>query len=115
MCKDYSNEVIALIEDFKDRGFEWGKDLKLLCFQSNLSKTEMIQEILNHKNLYFTQKQDHDEEIRYTLYFVYNKSRCRFYVITFRSKIRVITVHVIGRRTLRRYFKKRFKKNGYLD
>jgi|ETNmetMinimDraft_2_1059921.scaffolds.fasta_scaffold08076_4 hypothetical protein len=108
---DYSEEVMNLISKHKYNGFEWWKSIKLLSFEANLTDEEMKEELSGCRDLHFIEKQKRNGEIRYTLYFVYGRRSGRFYVITFRSKIRVITVHQMGSKTLNKYFRRRFKKN----
>ena len=50
-------------------------------------------------------------ETRYVLYFVYSGKRGRVYVIKpMRKELKIITIYPIGKLTLRRYRKKRFKR-----
>jgi len=114
MGKDYSNEVKTLLNSFKERGFEFGKPMKLLNFKSGLFENEMKEELFNFDYLVFTEKQDRSKEIRYALYFVYNKRKGRVFVITFRNKIRIITIYPLGQKTLKKYYKRKFKKDGKL-
>ena len=114
MLKDYSKEVKKLIKEFSKKGFEFGKPIKLLSFENNLTEEEMKEEILNCKDLEFTAKQSIRGEIRYALYFVYSNSRGRVYVLTFRDRIRVITIFPLGRTTLRKYQRKKFKNDKSL-
>jgi len=52
------------------------------------------------------EKQERNGEIRYALYFVYSGKKGRVYVLTFKEKIRVITIYPLGRKTLSKYKKK---------
>lgn len=110
MVKNYSKEVKNLLNKFITKGFEFGKPIRLLSFKSGLTKQEIIKEIFNFDYLGFTEKQNIADEIRYVLYFVYSRKRGRAFVITFRRKIRIITIFTLGSHTLRKYYKKKFKK-----
>lgn len=91
---------------------EYGKPLKLLQFKSNLTEEQIKKELFNFKFLAFVEKQDRDNETRYVLYFVYSKKRGMVFVITFREKIRIITLYPLGQNTLRKYNERKFKKDG---
>jgi len=108
--KNYSEEVKRLIEKFKERGFEYGKPQDYLEFRNGCSIEEMEKELLEQKDLKFTEKQIREREKRYKLYYVYSKRKGRVYVITFRDKIRIVTIYPLGPGTLNKYHKKRFKK-----
>ena len=99
-----------MIENYKERGFEWGKPIDYLEFRNGCSKEEMEREILNCENVEFTEKQKEEGETRYKLYFVYSSKTGRVYVLKFTEKIRVITVYPIGKQTFRNY-KRKFKKD----
>ena len=114
MWKDHSNEARDLLNSFKRKGFEFGKPMKLLTFKSNLEEEEIKREIFNFDYLVFTDKQNRSKEIRYVLYFVYDKKKGRVFVITFRDKIRVITIYSLGQKSLKKYYKRKFKKDGKL-
>lgn len=109
MTKNYSVEIKSLIDKYKERGFEWGKPIDYLEFRNGLSKEEMEKEILDYNNVEFVEKQKEQGENRYKIYFVYSSKKGRVYVLTFREKIRIITIYPIGRQTLRNY-KRKFKK-----
>jgi len=108
--KDYSEEVKRLIEKFKERGFEYGRPKEYLEFRNGTSIKEIEKELLEQRDLKFIEKQLREGEKRYKLYYVYNKRKGRVYVITFRNKIRIITIYPLGPGTLNKYHKKRFKK-----
>lgn len=109
MLKNYSEELISLIEKYKKSGFEWGKPIDYLEFRNGCSKEEMEKEILNCENIEFVEKQREQGETRYKLYFVYDFKKGRVYVLKFTEKIRVITVYPLGKQTLKNY-KRKFKK-----
>lgn len=104
----------SLIKKFTKNDFEFGKPMELLSFIGGLAEEEMKNEILNYRNLKFVAKQNVKGETRYVLYFVYSKKRGRAYVITFRDRIRIITVFPLGRTTLKRYKRRKFKNNKKL-
>ncbi len=108
--KDYSEEIKKLIEKFKEKGFEYGKTKEYLEFRNGCSIEDIEKELLEQKDLRFTEKQIKEGEKRYKLYYVYNKRKGRAYVITFRNKIRIITIYPLGPGTLNKYNKARFKK-----
>lgn len=110
MERDYSEELKNLIKKYKKEDIEYGKPLDYLLFRNKAAKEKIEKEIFECKNLEFTEKQERNREIRYVLYFVYSRKKGRAYILKFNKKIRVITIYPIGKRTLRRYRKKRFKK-----
>ncbi len=107
MKENYSNEVKEIIERYKKEDIEYGKDLNFFVRRLKVTKEEIDEEILKCDNLSFTEKQIKENEIRYALFFVYTKRKGRKYVITFRgSKLRIITIFPLGKKTLRKYRKK---------
>ena len=112
MSGDFSEEARKKISELKEKGFEFGKSERYLNHRTGITLENMKTELRNLNNLVFTDRKDINGEIRYTLYFVYNKRSGRAYAITFRDKIRVITAFPLGRRTLNKYYKQRFKKSG---
>jgi len=109
MAKDYSEELKELIDKYKEKGFEWGKPIEYLEFRNGCSREELEREILDYNNVEFVEKQKEQGETRYKLYFVYSSKKGRVYVLRFTNKIRIITVYLIGRHTLKNY-KRKFKK-----
>ncbi|MBU0467328.1 MAG: hypothetical protein KJ600_04065 [Nanoarchaeota archaeon] len=110
MTKNYSEEVKELIEEYKEKGFEWGKPIDYLEFRNSCSKEEMEKEILDCSNVEFVEKQREQDETRYKLYFVYISKTGRVYVLKFTEKIRIITIYPIGKQTLKNYKERKFKK-----
>ena len=108
MNKDYSETLKKLIKNYKKEDIVYVKPLDILLSRIKATKEEIEEELMNLKNLEFTEKQEKDEETRYVLFFVHSKRKGRVYVITFTNKIKLITIFPIGRKTLRRYRKKRF-------
>ena len=41
MTKDYSDEIKALITEYREKGFEWGKPVDYLEFRNGCSKEDM--------------------------------------------------------------------------
>jgi len=116
MIKNYSDEVKILISKHSSKGFEFGKPTNYLFYRNKGLTAEMVfKELKTGENLKYTKKENVEEEIRYTLYFVHKRSKGRAYCITFREKIRIITIFPLGRRTLNKYNKKRFKKFGSVN
>ena len=110
MIKDYSAEVKELIKKNKTKGFEYGKPVDYLCFRNKAKKEDFESDLINCKDLKLAIKQEREGEIRYILYFVYSSRRGRAYAIVCREKIRIITIWPLGRRTLKKYRKEKFKK-----
>ncbi len=107
MTKDYSEEVMQLIKNYKKENIVFGKEIDFLVKRIGISKEEIEKEILDCKNLFLTEKQFKDGETRYALFFIYGKRKGRQYVIIFREKeMRIITIFPLGRKTLKRYTKK---------
>ncbi len=101
--KKYSKDQIFFT---KSRILDW------LCKRNNTTVDKMKEEVLNPKDLTFTEKQqiEHggEKEERFRCYFVYSNNRGRRYVLKFDKQIKIITVFPLGRTTLKRY-RKRFK------
>ena len=112
MAEDYSSYVKDKINELYSLGIDYGKSKKLLSFKGNINEEDIKKELLNFQYLTFTEKQIRNGEVRYVLYFVYSKKRGRVFVITFRDKIRLITIYPLGKTTLQKYFQKRFKKEN---
>ena len=110
MAKNYIEELKILIENYKEKGFEYGKPIEYLEFRNSMTKEEIEKEILSLENLEFVEKQFIEEDTRYALYYVYSGSRGRVYVLRFTNKIRIITVYPLGRTTLKNYNRGKFKK-----
>ncbi|MBS3092259.1 hypothetical protein J4466_02460 [Candidatus Pacearchaeota archaeon] len=110
--ENYSMEVKEKIKEYKNKGFEFGKSERYLSHRISLSIKEVEDELNECKRLGYTHKKKVDGEIRYTLYFIYNKNHGRAYVLTFRDKIRIITAFPLGRKTLKKYFKRFINKNN---
>ena len=107
MTEDYSKEVRRIIEKYKKENIIFGKEIDFLLKRNEVSREEIIGEILSCKNLFLTEKQVKDGETRYVLFFIYSKRKGRQYVITFRDKeLRIITIFPLGRKTIKRYQKK---------
>ncbi|MBS3089084.1 hypothetical protein J4402_04920 [Candidatus Pacearchaeota archaeon] len=107
MIEDCSEEVKKLINEYKKDGIVFGKDIDFFLKRNKMSKQEIEEEIINCKNLSFTEKQIKDNETRYALFFIYSGRKGRKYIVTFRDgNIRVITIFPLGRKTLKRYKKK---------
>jgi len=111
MVKDYSQEVKKLILKHVSKGFEFGKPTSYLFYRNRgLTEEIVFKELKLGDNLEYVKKENVEGETRYTLYFIHKKSKGRAYCITFRDKIRIITIFPLGRKTLNKYNKKRFKK-----
>lgn len=106
------DEFRGLIEKYKDSGFEYGKEISYLEKRNSCSIKEINDEILFLSNVAKIEKQTKGGEDRYAVFFVYSRNKGRAYAVTFRDKIRIITTYPIGRKTLKKYFRKRFKKNN---
>lgn len=104
-------ELRKILSKYKKEDIEFGKDLSYLCFRNGCSKEEFIKEIFALTDVEIIEKQERGEE-RFVIYLIYSKSKGRAYVLRFYpQKIRVITIFPLGRRTLSRYFKRKFKKD----
>ena len=110
MKKEDLDELKNLLENYKEKGIRYGKPLKLLLERNDTTEEEVNKELFSLINLEHIEKQEKDGEIRYVLFFVYNKRRGRQYVLTFREKIIVVTLFPFGRKTLLKYRKRRFIK-----
>ena len=112
--KDWSDVIKDKINRFskdeiiftKSRLIDW------LCRRNKSTLDEMKAEVLNYKDLVFTEKQEVEfegkKEVRFRCYFVYSRNRGRCYVLKFNHELKVITVFPLGRTTLKRY-RRRFK------
>ena len=108
--KDYSEELGKLLEKYKNKGFEYGKPKEYLEFRNSASIEEMEKELLNLKDLEFTERQLREGEKRYKTYHIYSSSKGRVFVVTFTEKIRIITIYPLGQSTTKRYRKAKLKK-----
>lgn len=114
MKKDYSGEVKKLIKKYAKEDIEYAKPLDYLLFRNKATKESFEKDLFNFKKLEFTEKQTKGKETRYALYFVYNRRKGRVYAIKFDKKIKIITIYPLGKKTLLKYRKKRFKKRDAL-
>lgn len=108
--KDFSEEFKILIEKYINKGIDYGKPKEYLEFRNGCSIEEMEKDLLEFKNLKFTEMQVIYEEKRFKTYHVYSSNKGRVYVVTFPDKIHIITIYPLGRSTVRRYHKAKFKK-----
>ena len=109
MTKDYIEELREFIEEYKDKGFEYGKPIEYLEFRNGISKEDIEKEILELKNVKYVEKQIIESDKRYKVYYIYSSRSGRVYVLKFTKKIRIITIYPLGRSTLKNYNRK-FKK-----
>jgi len=107
--EDYLEEVKEIIKKYQKEDIQYGKPIEFILSRINTTKNIIEREIFNFENLEFIEKQYRKGEIRYVLYFIYSKKRGRVYVITFNGKLTIITIYPLGKKTLRKYHKKRFK------
>ncbi len=110
MPKNYTEELKEMLEKFKNKGIDWGKDINYLEFRNGCSREEMMKEILDCSNAEYVEKQKTHDEIRYKIYYIYSSRTGRVYVITFRDKIRVITIYPLSSATAKNC-KRKFKKS----
>ncbi len=101
MKKDYFEEVKELLRNYELDDIEYGKPLNLLLSRIKVSKEEVQKELLQHHNLVYTEKQERGGEVRYALFFIYSNGKGRLYTITFRNKIRVITIIPLGKTSVK--------------
>ena len=112
--KDWSNNIKEKAKKYsKDQViFTKTKLLDWLCKRNNSTVDKMKEEILNLKDLTFSERQEvefeGEKEERFRCYFVYSNNKGRCYVLRFNDNIKIITVFPIGRTTLKKY-RKRFK------
>jgi hypothetical protein len=75
MVEDCSKEVKKLLSNFKQKGIEFGKPIKLLSFKSGgLTEEQIEEELFNFDFLKLSYKQNRNDEARYILYFVFTKN-----------------------------------------
>ena|SRR3989344_370479 len=110
MVRDYSEEVKKLIKKYKKEEIEYHKPIKYLSQRSSLTKEEIEETIISCKDLSFTELQEKPYEIRYAMFFIYSKKKGKCFVLTFDDKITVVTIYPMGKKTIKKYRKKRFKK-----
>ncbi len=107
--KDFSEEFKQLIEKYKNEGIEYGKPISYLEFRNGTSIKEMEKDLLEFREIVFTERQFKDSEKRYKSYQIYSSKWGRVYVVTFIDKIRIITIYPLGPSTVRRYRRIKFK------
>lgn len=111
MKKDYSDEVKELIKRYNgEEDIILLKSDTYLTQRNNIATGEIKKEILEAQKLYYTEKQERQNRVRYVLFFKYSNKRGRCYVLEFDDKIRVVTVFPLGKKTLKKYGLKRFIK-----
>lgn len=88
MAQNCIEELRVLIEQYRNKGFEYGKPIEYLEFRNSCTKEDMEKEILNLENLEFVEKQLREGEKRYSLYFIYRGKRGRVYVL--RNRLMII-------------------------
>jgi len=107
---EYLKEIKEKIDKFIQKGLEYGKPLDYLLKRNGVSdKSEFELDIKNLEKLVKIVKQEYSGELRYLLYFVYSGKKGRAYIITFRDKLRLVTIFPLGKKTLKKYKKARFK------
>jgi len=109
IMKNYSEEIKELIKKHLNKGFEYGKPIEYLEFRNGCTKEDFERELKELINLEFTEKQIKEGEKRYKLYFVYSRKTSRVYVLTFREKIRIISIYPLGKSTIKKYNQVKFK------
>ena len=100
-----------------DNQWEFGKPEEIIShdFPQKLGYKDLKEILLNLGEVEFTHKEKRNGEYRYTIYLRDFKLGGKAIVITFRHKhIRVITAFPLGRRTFRKYNRKKFKNKGFL-
>ena len=116
--KNYKNFIIKKFNSFKDgRNVEFGKTYELLKKQHPeipSSEKESLDILFNTKHLDVVSKEEQSGETRFVLYYVLTPRKGYRYAITFRDGIlRIITMHKIGIKTIRKYLKhKKLNKVG---
>lgn len=110
MGENYTEKIKEILKKYKKEQIRYGKPLNYLLLRNNATKEELEKGLFDFKYLEFCEMQRRQGEIRYALYFVYSRRRGRVYVIKPTEKeLKIITIYPIGKLTLRRYRKKRFK------
>lgn len=110
MGEDSSEEVKEIIKKYSKEDIEFLKPLDYLSKRNSLSEENIKEEIIKCDKLAYTEKQDKPSGTRYAMFFKYSNKRGRCYVLEFKDKLSVVTIYPIGRRTLKRYVRKRFIK-----
>jgi predicted ribosome quality control (RQC) complex YloA/Tae2 family protein len=79
--KDFTEEFKQLIEKFKKRSFEYGKPKTYLEFRNGASIEEMEKELIEFKDLKFTEKQIIHNKKRFKTYHVYSSKKERLFCL----------------------------------
>ncbi len=109
MKKDYSDETKKLIKKYKKEDIKYLKPIEYLSKRNQMTKEQMDGKIINLNDLKYTEKQEKPSGTRYALFFIHSTIKGHCYVLEFDKNIKVATIYPLGRRTIRRYKKKRFK------
>jgi len=112
MCKNYSEEALNLIRKYKDNKWEFGKPEEVIShdFSQKLSYEDIKNILSALTEPEFTHREKRDGEFRYTIHTKDSKYRGKTFVITVRNEsIRVITAFPMGKRTYKKYNRKKFK------
>lgn len=104
-------DFLSLLKNYSENDVKFGKSLNYRCFRNNCAKEEFLKELFFPDKLTKVLKQTIKDEERFVLYYLYSKKKGRVYVLRFYSKeIRVITIFPIGKKTLKKYYRGKFKK-----
>ena len=112
MVKDWSDFVRKKVGNYNYDDIIFTK-VKLMGWleQRNKSTTEkMREEVYTSRDLEFVEKQEIEfkgkMEERYRCYHLFSGSKGRCIILTFNSKIKIVTAFPLGRKTLNQYRKK---------
>jgi len=109
--KDFTKEIKDILSELKKTDIIYGKSLDYILSRNKAKQEEFEETLLNCKFLEFTAKQEHKNETRYVLYFRFSNKQGRVYVIIPKEKLKIITNYPLGKKTLRKYRKRRFIKS----
>src|SRR3989344_6201605 len=110
MKEEDKNKIKEIIKKYKKENIRYAKPLDFFLSRNEATKEEIENDLLLCEDLNSAFKQERNGELRYLLYFVYNKKRGRVYVIKINDELSVITIFPIGRQTLLKSKKRKFIK-----
>jgi hypothetical protein len=108
------NEFKRLLERYSGKDIIFAKTKRYILDRIGSNEEEVVKDILSTEKLEFVEKQERGNETRYALFFVYSRRKGRVYVLALEENIKIITAYPLGKRTLSKYHKKRFKNSGSL-
>jgi hypothetical protein len=104
-----NNEVFKvklLLKAYSEKDIIFSTHAEIRCIQRNISKEEVIANILNPKRLTYAIESNIN---KFDCYFLYSNTQCHRYILSLQKKAIIVTVVKINRRW-QRIIEKRLRK-----